>query len=151
MPDWKSKLYVRIISDEGSEILTPIQDINLLFNTPNNRIHSLEADNRGVSKGNDEFNFTLTVSELRGEDTNPALVLSMLQAKHKEFEIILTERQTQASDGDEWAFESVLMSKCYVNQGSHRHTVNGHPVVTVTCISLQIGLDEEYFNGTLGL
>jgi len=149
--DWKAKLFVSVVTASGGQkLLTPIIDINPTFNTPNVAEHSLEADNVGVTMGNDTFSFTLTVKALRDEDagTNPAEVLAKLQLKHEEFNIVLVERDTNVSGGKNWAFDSLMMEKCYINSGSpSRSTLGTSPVAVFNCISLGTNVDGEYYNG----
>ena len=149
--NWKSKLYVKITVDGVQSVLTPIVDINPTFNTPHVPEHSLEADNVGVTKGNDTFAFSLTVKALRDDatGTNPAKVLTDAQLNHKPFSIIMLERQIAGSSGDNWAFtESVQLENCYVNNGSpSRAVINTSPVAVFNCISLGVTIDSQSHTG----
>lgn len=151
--NWKSKMFVAIQTDEGQQLLTPILDINPVFNTPNTPEHSLEADNVGVTRGNDTFNFSLTVKALRDEDadTNPSEVLTKLALTHKKFNIVLTERETQASGGvRNWAFDSIMLEECYCNNANPtRAIVNGSPAAVFNCMCLRVNVDGVMYNGTL--
>lgn len=151
MPNWKSKMFVKITDDVGTETLTPIVDINPVINTPHTPEHSLEDDNVGVTKGNDTFTFSLTVKALRSETTgtNPVKRITELQTKHKMFQIVMLERQISGGDGKDWAFtSSLVLDECYVNQSNPtRATLNASPVATFNCMSKGITVDGNSYHG----
>lgn len=150
--NWKSKMFISVLSEDGTQLLSPILEINPTFNTPHNRVHSLEADNVGIVKTNDEFGLSLTVNALRDETagTNPSKLLTLLQLNHTKFQIVMIERQTVASEGSEWAFDDILFEDVYVNNSTPtRGTINGAPVAVFNCVALGVNIDGAYFNGTI--
>lgn len=151
--DWKSKMYVKVQTEDGQFLLSPITEINPTFNTPHVQEHSLEADNVGVTKQNDTFAFSMAIKAVRDEEsgTNPAKILSLLQLKHAKFQIVLQERKTQDSNGKNWAFEqSILLEDCYINNSSpSRVILNGSPNAVFNCINLGVTVDGDHYDGTL--
>ena len=148
--DWKAKLFVSLVDDDGQHILTPIVDINPTFNTPNLPEHSLEADNVGKTKTNDTYTFNLTVKALRDLDTgtNPAEILTRLQLEHKDFNIVIVERDTNVSGGQNWGFDSIMLEKCSVNVGSPtRAMIGASPVAIFNCMCLGVNVNGTSYNG----
>lgn len=153
MGDYMTRLQIAVETPDGLQLLSPIRDINIALNTPNTPVHSLEADNRGAYKGNDTYTFSVTVDAIRDEEAgvNPSKVLTKLQVAHTKFKIVVTERQTLASNGvKNWAFDEWLLEDCLLNTGApSRATLGGIPTATYNGIALGINVDGEYFNGTL--
>jgi len=146
--NFQSKLYIKVQTEDGQFLLSPIIDMNPTINTPNIPEHSIEEDNLGVSRGNDTFTFTCTVKAIKDEEggTNPSKILTELALKHKPFNIVMTERKLAGSSGKEWAFETLLLENCYVNTANpSRATLAGSPVAIFTCMCLGLNLDGEAF------
>jgi len=149
---WMDKLYVRLVSEEGSGLVSPIQSIAPVFQTPNEMGDSLEADNVFVTRGNDRYPFTLVCNPLRGDQVDTIKVLMLLGLKHLPFQIAMLERQTTPGGGSEWSLDELVLPTCYCNQSEpSTFRVRGAPVATFNCMSVGVQIDGESYDGTLGV
>ena len=149
--DFMSNLAIKVQTEDGQFLLSPITNINPAFNTPHTQEHSLEASNVGQTKGNDTFPFTLTCKAIRDivSGTNPSKVMTDIQLKHKSFNVVIIEQQTSFSEGNNWAFEdSILLEGCRINTGNPSNSsLGGSPVATWSCTASKVNIDGETFDG----
>ena len=148
--NWKNRLAIKIQTDDGQFLLSPIKNMTPTFNTPHTSEHSIEGDNKGVTKGNAEFAFTLTVDAVQDpvSGTNPYKLLMNAQLKGTAFNIVIVEQQRKTSDANQFPFDtSLILEECYVNTNSLPIISNGRPTGTFGGIAMRVNADGDLFDG----
>lgn len=129
MPDWKTKLVVKV----GNDVISPIENFTPTFNTPHTVIHSVEAENVGYVRQPFTFTFTLTV---RAIGTSVA-DLTELAVNGTEFDIAVAEQK-----GTDWSFNSIKFERCIITSANPSNVViDGTPSASFNCASLGVGLE----------
>ena len=129
MPDWKTRLEVRV----GNQTVTPIESFTPTFNTPHTVIHSVEAENVGYVRQPFTFTFTISVPAIGTAVAD----LTELAVNGTEFDIAVAVKE-----GEDWAFKGIKFSRCLVTSANPSNVViNGAPAASFNCASLSVGLD----------
>ncbi len=103
MREWKTRLAVSFIADGVTHLVSPIDSFSPSFSLNAEPLHSIEQTHIGVVYSPQSMTFSLTVKALG----DVAGQLTSLAMKGAPFDIILQE-----SEGDDWAFHSIVMSNC---------------------------------------
>lgn len=130
MPDWKSRLAVSFIDDTQAEVLiTPIDSFTPSFSLNTEVIHSIERTHVGVVYLPQNINFSMSVKAIG----DVAARLTTLALEGRRFDVVLQE----TDDGNDWAFEKVVLSNCIITSASPSNAMpSGSPVATFSGISL---------------
>ncbi|MEU0740845.1 hypothetical protein [Streptomyces sp. NPDC006134] len=121
---WDTRLAVM----RGSDPVTPIDSFNPTFNVPVQPLHSLEADNVAYVVQPKAFTFTMAVKAIGP----PVATLTEMALKHTAFNITV-----QQQTGDDWSFQSIAFTDCYITSAASTMVVDGVPTTTFNCICLQ--------------
>lgn len=149
--DFKSKLFVKVKQGGQEFPLIPIVSISPNFNTPHTPEHSLEQSNRGATQGDTTFNFSLSCKAIKDVDAgfNPSKVLTEIALQGLEFEVVIGEKQANGSNGQNWAFQTFMLQRCFVNNSTPTtQNLGGSPVATFNCMCLAVTIDDVTYNGT---
>ncbi|HEX6683628.1 MAG TPA: hypothetical protein VF062_12575 [Candidatus Limnocylindrales bacterium] len=137
MPDWRSRLAVSYVDEDGQEVnVTPIDSFSPSFSLNAETLHSIEATHIGVVYTPQTITFSLTVRAI-GE---AAAKLTLLAVQGKRFNITLGE----TDDGTDWSFDSIVLSDCIITSASPSPaTISGAPAATFSGMSLGATVDPK--------
>ncbi|MFJ5776217.1 hypothetical protein [Streptomyces sp. NPDC093094] len=123
-----AKWDTRLAVTRDGEPVTPIDSFNPTFNVPVQPLHSLEADNVAYVVQPKSFTFTMAVKAIGP----PVATLTEMALKHTQFAI-----SVQQQSGDDWSFQSIAFTDCYITSAASTVVVDGVPTTTFNCICLQ--------------
>ena len=129
MTNWNTRLAVSYVDANGaSDIIAPIDSFTPTFAMNAEPIHSIEQTHVGVVFTTKAMTFTMTVRAVGPS----AAVLTGMALRGDHFDIILQEQS-----GDDWAFDSVVLSKCLItNAVPTAATISGVPSATFSGFAL---------------
>lgn len=129
MPDWKTRLAVSYIDeDSNEEDITPIDSFTPTFSINAEILHSIEDTHMGMIFSPEQMTFSISVKAIGAI----AGKLTALAISGKRFDITLQE-----ATGDDWAFQSVVMSDCIITSASPTNaSPSGAPTATFSGVSL---------------
>lgn len=137
MPEWKTRLvvsYVDTSTPPGQrQTITPISSFTPTFALGAEVLHSIEATHIGVVYQPQNISFTMTVSAIG----DAAAKLTQFALEGKLFDIDL-----QQATGDDWSFNSVVLSRCLITSAQPSAAViSGAPSATFSGVSLGATVD----------
>jgi hypothetical protein len=137
--DWDTRLAVTV----GTEVITPIESFNPSFTTTFRVQHSLEKDNVGFVRQPFTFTFTMTVRALgQASQSNGVATLTKMALEGTEFNVSIV--RADGSPGDQWAFQEVLFTRCFVTSAQPTSiTLQDSPMATFNAICLQYKLTDR--------
>jgi len=129
MADWNTRLAVSFEKDGQTVEISPIDSFTPTFALGGEVLHSIEATHIGVVYSPKGMTFQMTVKAIG----DVAAQLTVLALQGKRFNIILQE----AEGGHDWAFKSVVMSNCIINNAVPTvANTTGAPTATFGGVSL---------------
>ncbi|WP_428925828.1 hypothetical protein [Marinibacterium sp. SX1] len=129
--DWNTRLQVQV----GSTPICPIDSFQPTITTPATPIHSVEADNVGVSFGPRTATFTMALPAIG----TAVAELTRMALDRTRFEITVAE-----ADGDDWSFAKLLFRDCIITSANPSNVmIQGAPAATFNGIILAFGEDAD--------
>lgn len=127
--DWNSRIVVKFTDDLGVEhTISPIDSFSPTFALGAEPIHSIEQTHIGVIYSPKSMNFSITVKAIG----DVVARLTHLAMTGKRFKISMLE-----GEGNDWAFESVVMDECIITSCSPSNAnPTGAPASTFSGFSL---------------
>jgi hypothetical protein len=137
MPDWRSRLAVSYVDEDGTAVdVTPIDAFSPSFSLNAETLHSIEQTHIGVVYTPQNITFSMTVRAIG--DAVAKLTLLALQGKR--FSVTLQE----TDDGADWSFDSIVLSDCIITSATPSPaTISGAPAATFSGMSLGATVDPK--------
>lgn len=147
---WTNKLYAKAVLSDGRLLIAPLVNITPTFNTPHTYEHDLREDNSNITRGNFTYTFTMLVRALKDIDSgeNPVKVVTQIQQQGLEFDVLIGEQRQNESEPQQWAFERVLLKRCYITSNVGTNNQGASPTATFTAVAGEINIDGENYSGT---
>jgi hypothetical protein len=127
MPEWRTRLAVKVTADKQTQYVTPIDSFTPTLAMNAEVLHSLEKTHIGVVYNPVNVTFNMSVRA-----TGPATAqLTVLAMKGTEFDLVLQEEE-----GTDWSFDTIVLAKCTITSVAPTNAVvSGVPMATFSGFS----------------
>jgi hypothetical protein len=137
MPDWRSRLAVSYVDEDGNSVnVTPIDSFSPSFSLNAEALHSIEQTHIGVVYTPQTITFSMTVRAIG----DAVARLTSLAMRGRRFDVTLQE----TDDGQDWSFNSIVLSDCVITSATPSPaTISGAPAATFSGMSLAATVDPK--------
>jgi hypothetical protein len=127
MPDWNTRLAVKVKVGTTTSYISPIDSFSPTFAVSAEPLHSIERTHIGVVRTQPSITFTMSVRAI-----GPAVAqLTQLALNGAEFDIVMQEEE-----GQDWSFASLVLGNCTITSATPTTaTVSGAPMASFSGFS----------------